>query len=442
MLINSTWSAAPFAGVLLSIAILPLLTPGSWARHYGKIGSGWALITALLMSVEVGPLRAISELFHVLAHDYLPFIVMLFSFFTIVSGLILRGTLPGTPLANTGVLASGAMLASVVGATGASILLIRPLIAANAHRRVRRHIVIFLIFLVSNIGGALSPLGNPPLFLGYLQGVDVLWPIQKLWPATAFTTIALLLLFYALDTLLARQDPPHPKTRARDLRLRGLINIPLLAIAIGAIVISGSWTPLIEFTIFGQTFALQHVLRDLILIGAALASLLFSDRAARAAQGFEWEPLVEVAILFAAIFVCMTPVLEMLQAGPSGPFAPVFALVTRGDGTPDNSAFFWASGLLSGVLDNAPTYLAFFNLAGGDAARLSGPLASTLMAISLGSVFMGALTYIGNAPNFMMYTIARRAGITMPSFFGYLLWSGAILLPLFVLVDLIFLRSP
>jgi Na+/H+ antiporter NhaD/arsenite permease-like protein len=440
MSISPAWAAAPFAGILLWIAIAPLLVPRFWARHYGKVGAAWALITALMTSVENGPLRAASELFHVLVHDYLPFIVMLFTFFTIVSGLILRGTLPGTPLANTLVLASGAMLASIVGATGASILLIRPLIAANAHRRVRQHIVVFVIFLVCNVGGALSPLGNPPLFLGYLQGVDVLWPLQKLWPATAFTTILLLLLFFAIDSFAAGREAPHRQTRARDLRLSGLINVPLLMIAIGAIVISGSWTPLIQFTVFDQTFALQHFLRDIILIGVALASLLFSDRAARAAQGFEWEPLVEVAIVFAAIFVCMTPVLDMLQAGPSGPFAPIFALVTRSDGTPDNSAFFWASGLLSGVLDNAPTYLAFFNLAGGDAARLSGPLASTLAAISLGAVFMGALTYIGNAPNFMMYTIARRAGVTMPSFFGYLLWSGAILLPLFFLVDIIFLR--
>jgi Na+/H+ antiporter NhaD/arsenite permease-like protein len=440
MFLNPAWSAAPFAGILLSIAVAPLLAPRLWAHHYGKVGLGWALVTALLISIESGPLRALSELVHVLVHDYLPFIVMLFTFFTVVSGLILRGTLPGTPLANTGVLASGAMLASIVGATGAAILLIRPLLAANAHRRIRQHLAIFMIFIVCNIGGALSPLGNPPLFLGYLQGVDVLWPLQRLWPATAFATIVLLLLFFALETFLAQREPPYPETRARDLRLGGLINVPLLLIAIGAIVISGSWTPLIQFTIFDQTIALQHFLRDITLIGVALASLLFSDRAARAAHGFEWEPLVEVAIVFAAIFVCMTPVLDMLQAGPSGPFAPIFALVTRSDGEPDNSAFFWLSGLLSGVLDNAPTYLAFFNLAGGDAAKLSGQMAPTLMAISLGSVFMGALTYIGNAPNFMMYTIARRAGVAMPSFFGYLLWSGAILLPLFFLVDWIFLR--
>jgi Na+/H+ antiporter NhaD/arsenite permease-like protein len=438
--LGSAWSAAPFAGILLSIALAPLLVPRLWPDHYGKFAFGWAAITAVLIGLEHGPTRAVSEVVHVLAHDYIPFIVMLFAFFTLTSGLILRGTLPGTPLVNTGVLASGAMIASVVGATGASILLIRPLLAANAHRRVRQHIVIFLIFLVCNIGGALSPLGNPPLFLGYLQGVGILWPLQNLWPATAFTTIVLLLLFFALDSFLARQDKPRPKSAPRDLRLGGLINVPLVLIAIGVIAICGAWTPLIEFTIAGQTFAVQHVLRDLILIGVALASLLLSDRAARAAQGFEWDPLVEVAILFAAIFVCMTPVLDMLQAGPSGPFAPIFALVTHRDGTPDNSAFFWASGLLSGVLDNAPTYLAFFNLAGGNAAHLTGPLAPTLTAISLGAVFMGALTYIGNAPNFMVQTIARRAGVAMPSFFGYLLWSGAILLPLFLLVDFIFLR--
>src|SRR3954447_4500218 len=245
----AAWSAAPFAGILVSIALAPLLIPQAWARHYGKIAFAWAVITAMAMALAIGPGRAFSELFHVLAHDYIPFIVMLFVFFILTSGLILRGTLPGTPLVNTSVLASGAMVASIVGATGASILLIRPLLAANAHRRIRQHIVIFVIFLVCNIGGALSPLGNPPLFLGYLQGIDVLWPIQKLWPATAFATIALLLLFFALDTFLARHDSPHPKTRTRDLRLGGLINIPFLAIAIGAIVISGSWAPLIQFTV-------------------------------------------------------------------------------------------------------------------------------------------------------------------------------------------------
>jgi Na+/H+ antiporter NhaD/arsenite permease-like protein len=436
----AAWSAAPFAGILVSIALAPLLIPQAWARHYGKIAFAWATITAMAMALAIGPGRAFSELFHVLAHDYIPFIVMLFVFFILTSGLILRGTLPGTPLVNTSVLASGAMVASIVGATGASILLIRPLLAANAHRRIRQHIVIFVIFLVCNIGGALSPLGNPPLFLGYLQGIDVLWPVQNLWPATLFAVIVLLLVFFAIDSFLSRQDPPGAKGAPRDLRLGGLINVPLLLIAMGAITISGSWRPAIELTFVGQTFALQHLMRDLILIGVALASLLFSDRAARAAQGFEWEPLVEVAILFAAIFVCMAPVLDMLQAGPSGPFAPIFALVTGSDGTPDNSAFFWASGLLSGVLDNAPTYLAFFNLAGGNAAQLSAPMAPTLMAISLGAVFMGALTYIGNAPNFMMLTIARRAGVAMPSFFGYLLWSGVILLPLFFLVDFFFLR--
>src|ERR1700744_2834655 len=227
---HSAWSAAPFAGILLSIALAPLLTPHLWARHYGKIAFAWATVTALLIGVENGFGRAVFELVHVLAHDYIPFIVMLFAFFTLTSGLILRGTLPGTPLANTVVLASGAMVASIVGATGASILLIRPLLAANAHRRSRKHIVVFVIFLVCNIGGALSPLGNPPLFLGYLQGVDVLWPLRNLWPATLFATIVLLLLFFAIDSFLARHDRPHPKASPRDLRLGGLINIPLLLI--------------------------------------------------------------------------------------------------------------------------------------------------------------------------------------------------------------------
>jgi hypothetical protein len=291
-------------------------------------------------------------------------------------------------------------------------------------------------------GGALSPLGDPPLFLGFLRGVDFFWTARNLWPQTLFMVACLLAIFYALDSWLYRKEgvvAPDP-TPDSPLRLKGRANLALVAIVIAAIVASGVWKPGVGWEIAGTRLELQNLAREAVLVAAALVSLAVTPRALRAANGFEWEPIREVAILFAAIFLCIIPVMAMLHGGADGPFAPLISALRRGDGALSDPAFFWATGLLSSFLDNAPTYLVFFELAGGDAGRLTGPLAPTLAAISLGAVFMGALTYVGNAPNFMVYAIARRAGVNMPGFFGYMLWSAALLIPLFAALHLLFLR--
>jgi Na+/H+ antiporter NhaD/arsenite permease-like protein len=366
---------------------------------------------------------------------------MLFAFYTAAGGILVEGTLKGTPLVNTMILTFGTLLASVIGTIGASMILIRPLLRANGARKYNGHLVVFVIFLVANIGGVLTPLGNPPLFLGYLHGVHFFWTARSLWPQALFAAGMLLVLFFLIDSYFYGREarPLLGQTAAIELRITGLANLVLIGIAVSAVVASGFWRPGTTFEIFGTKMELQNLVRELTMILVGFASLLLTKPGLRAANGFDWEPIREVAILFAGIFVCITPVMAMLHAGANGPFAPVVGLLARADGTPNTAVYFWATGLLSSFLDNAPTYLVFFELAGGDPVALMGELAKTLVAISLGAVFMGANTYIGNAPNFMVYAIARRAGSNAPGFFSYMLWSVAILFPVFAAITFLFL---
>ncbi len=438
-----TGLALPFAGLLASIAIFPLIAARFWHAHYGKAASVWALVSLVFLGLVVGPGPMSELVFHTLALEYVPFIVMLFALFTAAGGIVVQGDLRGTPLTNTGLLALGTALASVIGTTGAAMILIRPILRANANRPTNAHVVIFFIFLVANIGGALSPLGDPPLFLGFLRGVDFFWPLQALWRPTLLASVCLLVLFFALDAYLSRGPamPETPLQQTEAVSVRGLINLALILVAIIAIVMSGIWKPQVAWVVLGTKLELQNLVREAVLLLVGLSSLALTPAGLRARNGFTWEPILEVAKIFAAIFVCIVPVIVMLNTGAQGPFAPLLALVQQADGSPWNAAYFWMTGLLSSVLDNAPTYLVFFELAGGDPARLMGSLAHTLAAISMGAVFMGAGTYIGNAPNFMVYAIARQAGVRMPGFFGYMLWSGGILGPLFGLITYIFLRN-
>lgn len=433
------WLAAPFAGLLLSIALGPILAQRVWHVHYGKAAAVWALLALALQSAQQGLAATAHGALHALLADYLPFMAMLFALYTAAGGIVVSDLAPARPRHNTALLAVGALAASLVGTTGASMVLIRPLLQANATRRHKVHLVIFFIFLVANVGGALSPLGDPPLFLGFLRGVDFFWPLRHLWQHWLATVGLLLAIFFAVDCYFVRHEPKFVPGAA-PMRVRGFANVALIGAAVGAIVFSGIWRPGVAFDVFGTHLALQNVLRDGTLIAIGLISLALTPRADRAANYFSWAPIEEVAKLFAAIFICIVPVMALLEAKTHGPFASVVALLSHADGAPNAAAYFWATGLLSSLLDNAPTYLVFFGLAGGDPAQLSGGLAQTLEAISLGAVFMGALTYIGNAPNFMVYALARRAHVSMPSFFGYMLWSGAILLPVFLAVTLIFFR--
>jgi Na+/H+ antiporter NhaD/arsenite permease-like protein len=380
-------------------------------------------------------------LVHALLGDYLGFITILFALYVVAGGILIAGAVRGTPLVNTAMLAFGTLIASFVGTTGAAMILIRPLLRANAARRHNVHVVVFFIFLVGNIGGALSPLGDPPLFIGFLNGVDFFWPTQHLWLPTAFAAGCVLVLFVAADLWFYLKDAKAVGEPAEPapLRVHGLINLLLLAVVVAAVVGSAVWKPGIAVTVYGTRLALQDLVRDAVLILAALTSLGLTLDEHREANGFSWEPILEVAILFAGIFVCAVPVLAMLDAGRDGTFAWLLAAVTAKDGSPHQMAYFWITGVLSAILDNAPTYLVFFKLAGGNAAEMMTTFASTLAAISMGAVYMGALTYIGNAPNFMIYAIATERGIRMPSFFGYMAWSIAVLAPVFAAVTWLFI---
>ncbi len=432
----------PFAGLLLSIATLPLLASHFWHAHYGKVALFWALAFMVPYTATFGVSTAAHDLVHAALLEYFPFVILLFGLFTISGGLLIVGNLHGSPGTNTALLATGTLLASVIGTTGASMVLIRPLLRANDDRRHNVHTVVFFIFLVSNIGGSLTPLGDPPLFLGFLKGVDFFWTTTNLAPETFFLVAILLPLFYALDTwFYAREGRPGPKDPTPDTRtigLLGLWNVPLLLGVIAAILMSGLWKPGIAFNIYGTPVELQNLIRDAIIVTLALVSIRVTRAEIRERNGFEWEPIKEVAKLFAGIFTTIIPVILILKAGLNGAAAPLVSLVSDANGAPVDNAYFWLTGLLSGVLDNAPTYLVFFNMAGGDAQTLMTTYASTLAAISGGAVFMGALSYIGNAPNFMVLAIAKNRGVAMPSFFGYMVWSVGILIPCFLLLTWIF----
>ncbi len=439
----------PFAGILLTIALGPLLFARLWHHHYGKFAFVWAVLTLAPLAALHGAGTALALLVHALLGDYLGFIALLFALYVVAGGIMLTGTLRGTPLVNAAVLVFGTLIASIVGTTGAAMILIRPLIRANAVRRHHVHVVVFFIFLVGNIGGALSPLGDPPLFIGFLNGVDFFWPAQHLWRPTVFAAVWVLILFVAMDGWFyfaerraAAAAPPapagEPPAPSEPLRVHGVVNLLFLALIIVAVVDSAVWQPGISFTVYGTALPLQDLARDGLLILAALASLWLTPKAQRASSGFTFEPILEVACLFAGIFVCAGPVQAMLDAGHDGAFGWLLTAVTRHDGTPHQVAYFWLTGILSALLDNAPTYLVFFKLAGGNAADLMTTLAPALAAISMGAVYMGALTYIGNAPNFMIYAIATERGVKMPSFFGYMIWSIVVLVPLFVALTAVF----
>ena len=429
--------ALPFAGILLSIATGPLLFPKFWHAHYGKIAVAWGLATLVPLVVAFGASAALAAFVHAMLAEYMSFIVLLFALYVVAGGILITGTLRGGPLVNTGILVLGTAMASIVGTTGAAMILVRPLIRANAARKNNAHVVIFFIFLVANIGGALSPLGDPPLFVGFLRGVDFFWTTMHLAYQTALVAALVLAIFVALDVWFARGEAKAAPVASEPLRLRGLINLPLIACIIGAILLSATWKPGIEYNVYGTHVALQNLVRDGALIVIALASLWLTPEEHRWANDFTWEPIAEVAKLFAGIFVCIIPVLAMLEAGHDGPFGWLLKAVTAQDGSPHEVAYFWLTGLLSAFLDNAPTYLVFFQLAGGDAAMLMGKLSATLAAISMGAVYTGALTYIGNAPNFMVAAIANERGVKMPSFFGYTLWSFAALLPVLGLLTVV-----
>ena len=439
------WWGLPFAGMLLSIALLPLISPVFWHHHFGKVTAAWALAFLVPFALVHGVPAAGVSLVHALLAEYIPFIVLLTALYTVSGGIYIKGNLHGTPALNVAIVALGGVLASVMGTTGASMLLIRPLIRANDNRKNCAHVVVFFIFVVSNIGGSLTPLGDPPLFLGFLKGVEFFWTAKHIWMETLFLSACLLALLFVIDNWKYRREgvlpaDPTPDSRPERLGYDGGLNFWLLGGVVALVLMSGAWKSSVVFNVAGTEVGLPGLLRDLGLVALSVLSLRLTPRAVHAANQFGWGPMLEVAKLFAGIFLTIIPVIAMLKAGANGPFAGLVAAVTQPDGSPDPVMYFWVTGILSSFLDNAPTYLVFFNTAGGDAQQLMTAFAPTLAAISAGAVFMGANTYIGNAPNLMVKAIAEERGVKMPSFFGYMLWSVGILVPLLVIVTFVWVR--
>jgi Na+/H+ antiporter NhaD/arsenite permease-like protein len=404
-----------------------------WHRHMGSIAFLWSAMLLVQEAPVLGAGPAIAGVWHSLLVEYLPFATLLLSLYTAGGGVLLRGGPAGTPLGNTAMLALGLLMGAVMGTTGASMVLIHPLLHANAHRRRKLHLVVFLIVLVAN--ASITPLGNPPLYIGLLQGVPFFWPIRHLIAPLLVVTLLLLAIFYCIDRRFAATEPPPP--RRQRFRVRGWWNVVLIMVVVLAVLLQGSAQPG-EVVLFGQPVGVEQLIAIVVLLAVTLVSVWITPRAIRQANDFTWDPMVEVAVLFAAIFITIAPVVEMLQAGLAGPLAPLLGLTQGADGRPLPMAYFWLTGILSAFLDNAPTYLVFFELAGIRPAALSGSEGVILTAISAGAVFFGGLTYIGNAPNMMLRAIASHRGVRMPGFFSYMLLASSVLLPVLALVSLLF----
>jgi len=404
------WSILPFIGLLLSIAILPLAAGHWWEDHKHKAWVGLAFsLPIVLVILQYEPAELAKT-----AGDYIAFICLLGSLFVVAGGIVLDGDLLSTPAINTAFLAIGAVLANFVGTTGASMVLIRPFLRTNRDRKHIAHLPIFFIFMVSNIGGCLTPLGDPPLFLGFLQGVPFFWTLS-LWREWALMIGLLLAVFYTFDTYWYERekvkDLRKDRAHVAPLRLRGRRNLLCLAGILWAVFLQEPW-------------------REITMLLMGFLGYAWTPKDYRKKNEFTFLPIAEIAILFAAIFITMVPALVLLRAHG------------QEFGVTQPWQFFWLSGALSSFLDNAPTYLTFVSL--GQGLHLGGPILNLperlLQAISLGAVFMGANTYIGNGPNFMVKAIAEEMKVKMPTFFGYMVYSGAILLPLFLVVTLVFFR--
>jgi Na+/H+ antiporter NhaD/arsenite permease-like protein len=437
------WSCIPFAGILLSIALFPLILPDFWHHHFGKISAFWAATLGIPFLIAFKG-SALHEILHIILADYVPFIILLWSLYTVSGGILLRGTLRGTPIVNVIMLIIGTLLASWMGTTGAAMLLIRPFLRANNYRKNRTFMVVFFIFLVANIGGSLTPLGDPPLFLGFLHGVSFFWTF-KILPHMLMVVGILLVIYFILDTYYYRKEgvlAPEEEGVKAPLKLDGIHNFLFLGGIVGSVLMSGivDWG---EINTLGIHRTIQDWVRDGLLILMGILSLVTTPIRIRDDNDFTWFPIIEVAYLFIGIFITMIPCLLILKAGSQG------ALAFLTDGVTQPRHYFWVTGGLSSFLDNAPTYLTFFNSAlgafyPGMTEAQAVPMLMTesaiyLKAISAGAVFFGACSYIGNAPNFMVRSISEEAGTPMPSFFGYILkYALLFLVPAFVIVMFVF----
>ena len=441
------WLCIPFAGLLLSIAVFPLVKAHWWEEHQPLVVALWSILFLVPFAAMGGVGGAVEIVLECIINDYLTFIVLLFGLFCVAGNITLEGDLAGSPRVNVVLLLFGTLLSSWIGTTGASMLMVRPMIKMNSWRKRKRHIMVFFIFLISNIGGCLTPIGDPPLLMGFSRGVPFFWSL-RLFPIMMLNVAILLTAFYFVDMRAYRKDiaggrKPDISKPGTDIHINGLHNLIFLVMIVAAVILSGVLPTLPAFQtaegavrgihIFGEvTLTFPAIIEIVIILAAALLSFKTTDVSVRKANHFTWGAIQEVAVLFIGIFITMQPALMILkQYGASLGLETPFQM-------------FWVTGALSSFLDNTPTYLVFLTTAcamgfeSGLATSLGTIPPQMLLAISCGAVFMGANTYIGNAPNFMVKAISDENGIRMPSFFGYILWSLAFLVPVFLLDSLIF----
>jgi len=435
------WWGVPFLGLLITIAVAQTVWPARWERHYGTLTGLWIIAAVVPLIARFGT-NGLTALVRLLLLEYAPFAVSILALYIIAGGIHIRSRMSGHPAENALLLALGTLASGVLGTPGSTLLFLPVLLKSNRWRRHRVHSVLFLIFVVCNIGGGFSPIG-PPLLIGYLKGVPFLWTVRMMLLPTAFVSALLIAAYFALDSLLLfrREDPEARASHQQEhdvIRLEGATNLLLLCGAIGLLIFCGSWQTGVAVPLAGVTIPAPDLLRLVGLSALAAASLALTPKGIRAANEFSWLPMKEVVVIFAGIFATILPILAILEAGANGALSGLIRMVTGTDGQPINWAYFAASGFLSSFLDNAPTFLVFFNAAGGDPVALTGPNATTLVAISAGASFWGGLTYIGNAPNFMVRTMSEQRGVRMPTFIAYLAWSAAVLLPTFALTAWVF----
>ncbi len=443
------WLCIPFAGLLLSIAVMPLVIPKLWEKYQPLIVAAWSILFIVPFAVKYGIPLAAETVLECVVNDYLTFIVLLFGLFCVAGNITLEGEFAGSPRINTGLLAIGTLLSSVIGTTGASMLLVRPFIKMNSWRRRKRHIMIFFIFLISNMGGCLTPIGDPPLLMGFMRGIPFFWSMH-LFKILVFNMVILLFVFYHLDMRAYRKDiarglKPDISRPGTNFHIDGLHNLIFVAMIVGAVILSGVLPGMEAFQNADGTVKGIHILGEVtlgypslieifIILLAAFLSFRTTNANIRVRNHFTWGAIQEVAVLFIGIFITMQPALMLLKAKGADL------------GITEPYQMFWTTGALSSFLDNTPTYLVFLTTAGalgyksGMSTVVGNVPVHLLTAISCGAVFMGANTYIGNAPNFMVKSISDENGIRMPSFFGYILWSMVCLVPVFVLDTLIFFR--
>lgn len=441
------WLCIPFAGLLLCIAILPLIKPVWWEEHQPLAVAFWSLLFILPFAYLYGAGNALETVLECIINDYLVFIVLLFGLFCVSGNITMEGDLAGSPRVNVMLLLIGTLLSSWIGTTGASMLMVRPVIKMNSWRRRKCHIMVFFIFLISNIGGCLTPIGDPPLLMGFMHGVPFFWSLHLIG-IMLFNVILLLFVFYWVDRRAYRKDiaegmKPDISKPGTEIKIKGLHNLIFLVMIVAAVILSGVLPGLSMFqdhagNVLGirlykeVSLSIPSIIEIVLILTAAFLSFRTTDGEIRRQNHFTWGAIREVAVLFVGIFITMQPALMLLKAkGASLGITEPFEM-------------FWTTGMLSSFLDNTPTYLVFLTTAGalgfqnGMATNLGMIPMEMLMAISAGAVFMGANTYIGNAPNFMVKSIADENGIQMPSFFGYLLWSFGFLIPVFLLDTLLF----